>query len=267
MLKPLPLWLSVALTAVLLVAIAPPAVADLCGDSVQLGGSSGEIDGRLVRGCEKQDPSPAKEPSSPVEHRPPSDPNPEDSLAGLDPAIRAQVEKCLQESNSDLCYEGLITGIDVAGVAREVVARLHLPDPTPQFGPDPDVNQWHMLAVGYPVWLWTSGPTRLTTTATRYGLSFTLTARWQDTRFEFGDGHSLTCSATTGYPADARPGAASPTCGYTYQKASPAAGYTVRAHTNWRVDWAAAGQSGTLDTTYTGSRTVSVGELNALIVR
>lgn len=224
----------------------------------------GFIEGNAGVGSDSREPS---KPAPPVEHRPPADTSPEDSLEGLDPDLRAQIEQCLRENPSSLCYEGLVSGMDVGAVAREVVARLHLPDPTPQFGPDPDANEWHMLAVGYPLWLWTSGPTRLTTTATRYGLSFTLTATWEDTRFEFGDGHSLTCADTTPYPATAKPGAPSPTCGYTYQKASPAAGYRVQAHTNWRVDWAASGQSGTLNTTYTGSRTVPVGELNALIVK
>lgn len=225
----------------------------------------GFIEGNAGVGSDSGD-GPSK-PDTPVEHRPPADPNPEDSLEGLDPALRAQIEKCLRETPNALCYEGLVSTIDVAAVAREVVARLHLPDPTPRFGPDPDANEWHMLAVGYPLWLWTSGPTRLTTTATRYGLSFTLTATWQDTRFDFGDGHALTCDSTRPYPSDAVPGTPSPKCGYTYQKASPASGYEVRAHTNWRVDWAASGQSGTLHTTYTGTRTVPVGELNALVVK
>lgn len=218
-------------------------------------------------GLGQEDPSEPSDPKPPVEHSPSNDSPDDNSLEGLDPELRAQIEKCLQENPSDLCYEGLVSGIDIPAVAREVVARLHLPDPTPQFGPDPDANQWHMLAVGYPLWLWTSGPTRLTTTVTRYGLSFTLTATWQDTRFELGDGHSLTCAKTTPYPTDAAPGAPSPTCGYTYQKAAPSSGYRVQAHTNWRVDWSAAGHAGTLDTNYTGSRTVQVGELNALIVR
>ncbi len=196
-----------------------------------------------------------------------SGPSKDTSLDYLDPAIRDQIAKCLRETHDDLCYEGLIGSLDVPAVAREVVARLHLPDPTPQFGPDPEANQWHMLAVGYPLWLWTSGPTRLTTTASRYGLSFTLTATWESTRFEFGDGQSLTCTKTTPYSPTTVPGAPSPTCGYVYQQASPASGYTVRAHTNWRVDWAASGQSGTIDTTYSGARTVPVGELNALIVK
>ncbi|PFG17347.1 hypothetical protein ATK74_1914 [Propionicimonas paludicola] len=230
-----------------------------------VGVDDGYIEGST--GIGQKDPSKPSKPNPPVEHHPPADSNPEDSLEGLDPALRAQIQQCLRDNPSDLCYEGLVSSVDVSAVAREVVARLHLPDPTPRFGPDPDANEWHMLAVGYPLWLWTSGPTRLTTTATRYGLSFTLTATWQDTRFEFGDGHSLTCRSTSPYPAATKPGTPSPTCGYTYQKVSPAAGYTVRAHTNWRVDWAAAGQSGSLDTTYTGSRTVQVGELSALIVR
>jgi hypothetical protein len=263
------LGLPVTLVAALVFALyaatwAPPALASnpmpAAEPTVKV--DDGFIEGNAGVGSDAE---PSKPKPKPVEHNPSDDDD--TSLDSFDPAVRDQIAKCLRETHSDLCYEGLIEGVNVPAVAREVVARLHLPDPTPQFGPDPEVNQWHMLAVGYPLWLWTSGPTRLTTTATRYGLSFTLTATWQDTRFEFGDGHSLTCTKTTAYPASTTPGTASPTCGYTYQTASPAAGYTVRAHTNWRVDWAASGQSGSLDTTYTGSRTVPVGELNALIVK
>lgn len=36
---------------------------------------------------------------------------------------------------------------------REVLAQLQLPDATPRFGPDPSVNEWKMLAVGFPIWL------------------------------------------------------------------------------------------------------------------
>lgn len=260
------LTVATTLMAWLLVMPAAPASAE-CRIDTTIGAGDGEAVGRGVLLCDKDPDKPRDDPNPPVEHSPSDDSPDDNSLEGLDPELRAQIEKCLQENPSDLCYEGLVSGIDIPAVAREVVARLHLPDPTPQFGPDPDANQWHMLAVGYPLWLWTSGPTRLTTTVTRYGVSFTLTATWQDTRFELGDGHSLTCANTTPYPTDAAPGAPSPTCGYTYQKAAPSSGYRVQAHTNWRVDWSAAGHSGTLDTTYTGSRTVQVGELNALIVR
>lgn len=257
--------LVATLAVVASITFAPTAAAE-CRIDTTIGVGGGEAVGRGVRLCNKH-PDPAPKPSHPDPAPGPRSSAEEDPFEGVDPELRALIEKCLAEVHDQLCWEGIVENLPVADVAREVVARLHLPDPTPQFGPDPEANQWHMLAVGYPLWLWTSGPTRLTTTASRYGLSFTLTATWESTRFEFGDGQSLTCTKTTPYSPTTVPGAPSPTCGYVYQQASPASGYTVRAHTNWRVDWAASGQSGTIDTTYSGARTVPVGELNALIVK
>ena len=149
----------------------------------------------------------------------------------------------------------------------EVRVALHLPDPTPRFGPDPSVNEWKMLAVGYPIWLWTDAPTELSATATHDGLSMTLRAEWTSTSFEMGDGHTVTCTKTTEYPKHPdRYGAPSPTCGYTYQKRSkPGHDYTVTASTHWRVSWATGGHSGTLTTTYAGRRMLPIGELQALI--
>ena len=43
--------------------------------------------------------------------------------------------------------------LDPNAVARELMVRLQLPDPTPQIGPDPEGNEWKMGAVGYPLWL------------------------------------------------------------------------------------------------------------------
>ncbi|MBA3020724.1 hypothetical protein [Propionicimonas sp.] len=150
---------------------------------------------------------------------------------------------------------------------REVVANLKLPDPTPRFGPDPSVNEWNMLAVGFPIWLWTDQPTRITTTAHHDGLTFQLTATWQSTTFNMGDGHTTTCTTTTIYPPHLdKPGRPSPTCGYIYEVASPAKKpYTVTADTHWQINWAAADQTGTLNTTYTGNRTLDVGELQSLV--
>jgi hypothetical protein len=149
----------------------------------------------------------------------------------------------------------------------EVRVALHLPDPTPRFGPDPSVNEWKMLAVGYPIWLWTDAPTELSATATHDGLSMTLRAEWTSTSFEMGDGHTVTCTKTTEYPKHPdRYGAPSPTCGYTYQKRSkPGHDYTVTASTHWLVSWATGGHSGTLTTTYAGRRMLPIGELQALI--
>ncbi len=158
-------------------------------------------------------------------------------------------------------------GPDPSAHVREVVAKLKLPDPTPRFGPDPSVNEWNMLAVGFPIWLWTDQPTQLTTTAHHDGLTFQLTATWQSTTFNMGDGHTKTCTTTTPYPPHLdKPGRPSPTCGYIYDTRSPKGHpYTVTADTHWQIDWAAAGQTGTLNTTYTGNRTLDVGELQSLV--
>jgi hypothetical protein len=156
---------------------------------------------------------------------------------------------------------------DPSSHIREVVAKLKLPDPTPRFGPDPNNNQWHMLAVGFPIWLWTNGPTTLTTTAHHDGLTFTLQATWQSTTFTTGDGHTTTCTTTTTYPQHLnKPGTPSPTCGHTYDTASPKNHpYTVTAQTNWQINWTANHQHGTLTTTYTGQHQLEIGELQALV--
>jgi len=160
-----------------------------------------------------------------------------------------------------------VTQVDPEDVAREVVALLQLPDPTPQIGPDPSANEWNMAAVGYPLWLWTNGARHVTTTVSRHGISFTLTADWRSTTFEMGDGHEVTCTETKKYTSSVRAGAKSPKCGYTYAKASlPKGEYRVTATTNWRITWSALGQSGTLPGSHTASRDLPVGELNALVV-
>ncbi|MBA3020747.1 hypothetical protein [Propionicimonas sp.] len=154
-----------------------------------------------------------------------------------------------------------------ASQIRKVVAKLKLPNPTPRFGPDPSVNEWNMLAVGFPIWLWTDQPTRITTTAHHDGLTFQLTATWQSTTFNMGDGQTKTCTTTTVYPPHIdKPGRPSPTCGYVYETRSPKGHpYTVTADTHWRIDWATNGYSGTFNHTYTGNRTLDVGELQSMI--
>jgi hypothetical protein len=150
---------------------------------------------------------------------------------------------------------------------QKVAAKLQLPDVTPRFGPDPSVNEWKMLAVGFPVWLWTDGPTTLSTTARSDGLDFSLTATWQSTTFTMGDGHSQTCTATTPYPAHIdKPGSPSPTCGYVYDTASPKAKpYTVTAEAAWRIDWSSGGEQGSFLHHYSASRPLVIGELESLV--
>jgi hypothetical protein len=126
-----------------------------------------------------------------------------------------------------------------------------------------------MLAVGFPVWLWTDSPKTITSTATKDGLTFTLKATWTSTAFRMGDGHTKTCSRTTVYPAHIdKPGSPSPTCGYIYDTASPKGHpYTVTAETHWRIDWSTGNQTGSFNHTYTGSRTLNIGELASMIKR
>jgi hypothetical protein len=157
---------------------------------------------------------------------------------------------------------------DLDGIARLLVARIRLPDPRPLVGPDPAVNEWKMVAVGYPLWLWTAGPGVVTDRVRAFGVSFILRARWVSTRFEMGDGHTVLCSRMRPYRSGVRPGGRSPDCGYVYGRASlPGGSFTVRATTSWRVSWSALGMSGSVPASFSGSRVLPVGELNALVVR
>ncbi|MCA0251172.1 MAG: hypothetical protein LCH76_02550 [Actinobacteria bacterium] len=152
-------------------------------------------------------------------------------------------------------------------LARRIVVRLQLPKPTPQFGPDPSVNEWNMAAVGYPIWLWTEGVRTVTASESAYGYTFTLRAHYRSTSFEMGDGHTKKCTHTTVYPRSAKPASKSPTCGYTYLEAARDGTYTVTATTHWDVDWSVAGFSGTLPGTHSASRELPVGELQAIVVK
>ena len=150
---------------------------------------------------------------------------------------------------------------------RQLIVHLQLPTPTPQFGPDPSVNEWNMLAVGFPIWLWTDGPHTVTASETAYGHTFTLQATYRSTTFTMGDGHTKHCTKTTPYRSSVTPGAKSPTCDYTYQQAAPKGAYTVTATTHWDVAWSVAGYSGTLPGTHSASRDLPIGELHAIRVK
>ena len=156
----------------------------------------------------------------------------------------------------------------LSAIARTLIVRLQLPDPTPRFGPDPSVNEWKMAAVGYPLWLWTDGPATVSNRVQAYGVTFTLRAMWQSTTFDMGDGHEVTCTSTRKYVAGTPPGRKSPTCGYTYLTSSlPKGDYRVTATTNWLISWSALGQSGSLPGSHSATLSLPVGELNALVVR
>jgi hypothetical protein len=195
----------------------------------------------------------------------------------LDPATPRDADICLPNTTACLYIDWANTKkkptkkqkTNIENQLRQVATKLKLPDPTPRFGPDPSVNEWKMLAVGFPIWLWTDNPKSVTSTTTHDGLTFTLKATWTSTTFTMGDGHTKTCTNTTTYPAHIdKPGSPSPTCGYTYQTKSPKNHpYTVTAATHWRIDWTTNGQTGTFNHTNTGTKTLNIGELASMIKR
>ena len=160
-----------------------------------------------------------------------------------------------------------VMAVNLDAVARTLVTRVQLPSAVPRFGPDPSVNEWEMAAVGFPLWLWTDSPVVVRDRVRAYGVTFTLEARWTSTTFDMGDGHQVRCTATKPYTSAVKPGTKSPVCGYTYQRASlPKGDYTVTATTNWQISWSALGMSGSMPASHTGSRSLPVGELHALVV-
>ncbi len=155
--------------------------------------------------------------------------------------------------------------IDYDALARTLIVYLRLPDTPPQFGPDPAGNEWNMLAVGYPIWLWVEGPRTRTAITTAAGLEFRLTARRTATVFTLGDGTTLTCPTWTRYTTTVTPGDPSPTCGHTYTKTSPTGGYTVTATAHWTVNWSVDGHHGTIPVSYSDTSQITIGELQALV--
>ena len=79
--------------------------------------------------------------------------------------------------------------------AYVAVAQLRLTPPKPVIGPSPEINEWHMAAVGYPYWLWAEGnldPAPVSTTVA--DLTVSLDAHLQSTTFDLGDGSRITCT-------------------------------------------------------------------------
>lgn len=160
------------------------------------------------------------------------------------------------------------TRAEIEATVREVVLELQLPTHAPRIGPDPSANEWNMAVVGHPLWLWTDAARTLSTSRDQYGMTFDLSARLERVDFAMGDGATVRCGTTTPYRAGVRPGTPSPTCGHVYATASlPRGSYTVRATSHWTVAWSGMGLAGTLPASFTASRAVPVGELQAVVTR
>ena len=155
--------------------------------------------------------------------------------------------------------------LDLDALARSLAVQLNLPDATPIFSPDPNNNEWKMLAVGFPIWLRTDGPDSKSTTASTQGLTFRLSATRTSTTFTMGDGKTITCNAMARYSDTVKAGSPSPNCGHTYHQPSGKNDrYTVTGTHHWTVTWSVDSYSGSFPMTYSDSSTIRIGELSAL---
>lgn len=139
---------------------------------------------------------------------------------------------------------------------------MQLPASVPSVGPDPANNEWHMLAVGLPVWAWTHDPTTQNQSTTTNGITIDFQGTRTSTTIDWGDGTSTTCTSMTPRPADADPMAESPDCGHVYQRKGT---FTITSSTSWSVTWNALGFGGDLTVPRSASTTLEVGELHAVI--
>ena len=135
-------------------------------------------------------------------------------------------------------------------------------------GPSPDLNQWKMAAVGYPLWLSADGNTNpAPVTDSVADLAVSLDAHLVRVVFDMGDGNKVHCAdLSTKWTPAVTPGTTSPTCGYAYQEPSlPAGSYTVTANAVWAIDWTINGTTGTLPLYQSASTDIPVGELQVLV--
>lgn len=182
--------------------------------------------------------------------------------------LQALIRQCQARGGTDCEALDLRQVADPATlqlIAVRLATQLRLPAPRPTFGPEPEVNEWKMLSVGYPIWLWTEGSRTMTDAASADGYTFTMTARLRSTTFSMGDGRSITCPSMSRYSGAVRAGEPSPDCGHVYEKPSlPKGRYPVVATAHWDVAWSVGGLTGTVAITRTASRQLPIGELSAL---
>lgn len=203
------------------------------------------------------------------------------STAGADQGDTPSVP-CGQPGEFDLAEEPDVEGftrriggqeaspprLSPAQAAQIAVAQLRIPTVDVGIGPDPSDNEWGMLAVGFPVWLYADGDTSIgPVTDSVGGVTVSIEASIASTTYSMGDGTKVNCDGTgTRYTSTVEPGSPSPTCGHVYEESSlPGGSYTVTSTTTWAVTWTAGGQSGVINVPTVGTNDLPIGELQAIV--
>lgn len=141
-------------------------------------------------------------------------------------------------------------------VAQLAIKQMNMTAINVGLAPTPtESNPKAMGVIGVPVWMWVANPDSSTygpikASASAGGITVTATATVERVEWNMGDGSAvINCGQGTPYNSSVDGTKASPDCGYTYEKTSwdrPNHEYTVTANSYWKVDWAGAGQQGTI---------------------
>lgn len=188
-------------------------------------------------------------------------------LTDLPPGLTVRPEAQGGDANPVPATPPLGTFLPPEVVAYQAAVQMTVPAPKPGIGPPPEINEWDMAAVGYPLWLWAEGTTDPgPVSQTVFGLTVSLDARLTKVNFDMGDGNVVHCDdVIRRWHRGVKPGTESPVCGYRYQEPSlPKGEYTVTARSVWAVDWRVNGAGGTIPLYSSASTTLPVGELQVL---
>ena len=128
-------------------------------------------------------------------------------------------------------------------IVSQASLQLGVPTPTVRLGPDPSWNQWKLLAVGLPIWLWTEGIQPQTAATSMEGIDIQMQATPGGATVDWGDGTVIWCATMTSKTRYTDPLLMSPDCGHKYEHPGD---YTITVTQQWIVDWAALNQKGQL---------------------
>ena len=128
-------------------------------------------------------------------------------------------------------------------IVSQASLELGVPTPVVRLGPDPSWNQWKLLAVGLPIWLWTEGVQPQSAATSAEGIDIQMQAAPGGATVDWGDGTVIWCATMTSKTRYTDPLLMSPDCGHKYEHPGD---YTITVTQQWIVDWAALDQKGQL---------------------